>query len=269
MKIKLFLLLIFICIFQTTLLAQEKYGTLKVFTEIKGSQIYIDDKWAGQDSVVIEYIAVGTHYVRVQESGNVYFSKLVEIKPNEVNTVLVKAKKGMPKKKPKVSKEGLETNLSMYLSLTNSNYQPNILLVSQKKDIGTRAGIGISYRAPVRKSMIFDGGFIYYLTEGSYKNALGDTVNVSIIPAYANILLNPSGFFFFGGGVNYSFWSVHGTSGESPFNYNFSGGLGFQILGGFELGSFRTEIGYIIQNASYRSTDIRSEGFFVNSGLKI
>ncbi len=280
MKIRLSLFLIlFLCICQTAILAQSDYGALKVFTEVRYSQIYIDSKWAGEDSVFIEMIEPGTHYVRVESDGRPYFSKLVEIRSGEVTTVLAQAAEEMPKKEEKKvaaakPSAGTAPRYSLYLCATNSNYKPSALGYSEVLDIGTRMGVGGSVRMAVAENIYFDGGFKYYLTEGSFDNSAGGTTKVAVNPLYGNMIFMPSPGFFFGAGVNYSFWSLHGTdSGGGTMSATPSSGLGVQVLSGFEYGILLFELGYVVMSATYTESgitmDMQSSGFYLNGGLKI
>jgi len=65
-------------------------GTLKIFSELPGTQVYLDERFMGSEIQQIDSIPVGTHYLKVLvENVNVY-GELVEIKVNEVTTVLIK-----------------------------------------------------------------------------------------------------------------------------------------------------------------------------------
>jgi hypothetical protein len=73
--------------------SQTKTGTLKIFTEIHGVTVFLDEK--RQDNFEeIAKIPAGTHYLRVSDSDGIkIFGQVVTINENQVTTVLVEAPK--------------------------------------------------------------------------------------------------------------------------------------------------------------------------------
>lgn len=62
---------------------------LKIYSEAKGTDIYVDNQLKGTDSVVIPDIKPGSYYVKAMLSGNVIFSKVVDVTEGQSNSVLI------------------------------------------------------------------------------------------------------------------------------------------------------------------------------------
>ncbi|MFC1511266.1 hypothetical protein ACFL5U_02655 [Candidatus Margulisiibacteriota bacterium] len=76
------------------LAATQATGTLQVFSEEEEVYIYINGYLKGKNSVIRKDIQVGQHYikgVKGKKDGPIVFSKVVSIKKDEVNTVVIPA----------------------------------------------------------------------------------------------------------------------------------------------------------------------------------
>lgn len=62
---------------------------LKIYSEVKGAEIYVDDQLKGTDSVDITSLKPGSYYVKAMLGGNMIFSKVVEVTEGQSNTVLI------------------------------------------------------------------------------------------------------------------------------------------------------------------------------------
>lgn len=65
-------------------------GTIKIFTELKGVNIYLDDKFKGTDITLIDSVSIGSHYLKIMKDNASIYNELVMVKANETNTILVK-----------------------------------------------------------------------------------------------------------------------------------------------------------------------------------
>jgi hypothetical protein len=70
--------------------SQTKTGTLKVFSELTGISVYLDDARQGIDIKEINGVPVGSHYLKVLLGTVSVYGDLVEIKNGETTTVLIK-----------------------------------------------------------------------------------------------------------------------------------------------------------------------------------
>jgi len=101
MKRTLFLLILII-LSVSVLLGQTKTGTLKIFTEINGIVLYIDDVKQDEGTKVVNNVPVGSHYLKALSNGTAIYSEIVEIKTGEVTTVLIKGVNNKVGEKPVV-----------------------------------------------------------------------------------------------------------------------------------------------------------------------
>jgi hypothetical protein len=70
--------------------AATKTGTIKVFSEIKGIELFIDEKPMGQDTAEIKDIEIGSHYVKATKDGVDVFSELITVQADTTTTILIK-----------------------------------------------------------------------------------------------------------------------------------------------------------------------------------
>ena len=70
--------------------SQTKIGTLKIFSELTGISVYLDENKQGDDTKVINGVPVGSHYLKVLLGTTSVYGDLVEIKDGETTTVLIK-----------------------------------------------------------------------------------------------------------------------------------------------------------------------------------
>jgi hypothetical protein len=65
----------------------EAMGKLNVFTDIKGTEIFVDGKLAGEEQVVGYSLPVGEHYVQVKYQGKTSYAKMVSISEGRTSTI--------------------------------------------------------------------------------------------------------------------------------------------------------------------------------------
>ncbi len=87
---KKFLLASFMTLAFAVAFAQQQTGTLKIFSEFTGVNIYLDENLVGTDVKEMKDVQAGSHYLKVMKDGVSIFSELVTISPGNVTTVLVK-----------------------------------------------------------------------------------------------------------------------------------------------------------------------------------
>lgn len=69
---------------------QNKTGTLKIFSELTGISVYLDENKQGDDIKQINNVPVGSHYLKVIKDGVGILGELVTVTENSVTTILVK-----------------------------------------------------------------------------------------------------------------------------------------------------------------------------------
>lgn len=70
--------------------AEDNTGTIKIFSEIKGIEIFVDEISQGRDAAVLNNIQAGSHYIKATKDGMNIFSELVNVSANQIATVLIK-----------------------------------------------------------------------------------------------------------------------------------------------------------------------------------
>ena len=73
-------------------------GSIKIFSEIKGVEVYLDEVRQGVDIITLDSIAAGSHYLKVNKDNSTIYSELVTVNANVVTTVLIKASKEVEQK---------------------------------------------------------------------------------------------------------------------------------------------------------------------------
>jgi hypothetical protein len=70
--------------------AANNTGTIKVFSEVKDIEIFIDEKSQGKDTAEIINVEMGSHYIKAVKDGATIFSDLVNVAANATSTILIK-----------------------------------------------------------------------------------------------------------------------------------------------------------------------------------
>ena len=144
------------------------------------------------------------------------------------------------------------------------------------RDGGMRYGIGTSLGIFLNRHVEMELGYTYHANEAVVEPPwTGPKGNVCSYPLYLNFVFHPRTWRFahmyFGGGINYSFWSFHAK--DNSYVFSPSGGLGFQLVNGIDTRFTRWEWGIMWTNGSFSSSglnyDISLDGFYFKGGYKI
>ena len=90
MKTKSLLFAVLFILSITNIFSQTPTGTLKVFSEIGGINIYLDENLIEDNTEEIKNIPVGSHYLKVLKNSVSVYSDIVVIQANTVTSVLIK-----------------------------------------------------------------------------------------------------------------------------------------------------------------------------------
>jgi len=71
--------------------AEVKTGSIKVFSEVKGIEVFVDEKPYGKDAVEINGLTPGQHYVKVMYNNASIYSELVTVNPGASSAILIKS----------------------------------------------------------------------------------------------------------------------------------------------------------------------------------
>ncbi|MFH1709746.1 MAG: hypothetical protein ABH860_01580 [bacterium] len=70
--------------------AASNAGTLKIFSEVKDIELFIDEQPQGKDKAEINNVQVGSHYVKAVKDGTTVFSELITVSAGATTTILIK-----------------------------------------------------------------------------------------------------------------------------------------------------------------------------------
>ena len=70
--------------------AAPNTGSLKIFSEVKGIDLFIDEQPQGKDKAEINDVQVGSHYVKAVKDGVTVFSELITVNSGATTTILIK-----------------------------------------------------------------------------------------------------------------------------------------------------------------------------------
>ena len=65
-------------------------GTVKIFSELKGISVYLDEEFKGVEITTIDSVSIGSHYLKITKDNIIVFGELIEVKSLETTTVLLK-----------------------------------------------------------------------------------------------------------------------------------------------------------------------------------
>jgi len=84
----LFLFLVVFSFLSANSFAQK--GTIKIFSEVKGTSVFLDEVFKGNDIMTLDSVEVGAHYLKVLKNEVIIFGELVTITKNAITTILIK-----------------------------------------------------------------------------------------------------------------------------------------------------------------------------------
>ena len=95
MKTKL-LLIVVLLLSSFSLMAQK--GTIKIFYELKGVSVYLNNEFKGFDVGTLDSVTIGSHYLKVTKDNIIVFGEIVTVSANAVTTILIKKNKDLQEK---------------------------------------------------------------------------------------------------------------------------------------------------------------------------
>lgn len=72
--------------------AASATGTLKIFSETKGINVYVDEELKGTDVIEIKDLSPGDHYIKITKDDAVLYSELVKVSAGVTSAILIKSK---------------------------------------------------------------------------------------------------------------------------------------------------------------------------------
>lgn len=266
----IFLFLVFACEAAKAPALKEDiaYGKLTVYSDIQGSDIFVDAKFVGQDRATISNIPVGKHYVRVVKEDRTIQSGLVDVKEGEETIIVAK-----PAEEELLSRFRKPNLIHVYMSYSSLNHTGNKAGSAEVSgELSPFYGVNFEGVFPV-PLLDFDVilGFRYNLPAPIKAGGVKLT-DMTISGPYGNVskkivdrlLGNRNLSFGIGGGINYSFYS-----GEL---ISITGSLGYQLFaevslrGENQLTIFRA--GYLVNTGKGSNQyNFTNSGYFVSGGI--
>ncbi|MBK9190345.1 MAG: hypothetical protein IPM77_01990 [Crocinitomicaceae bacterium] len=94
--------------------AYGQKGSVRIFCEVSGSKIFLDDELKGTDISSIDSVVAGSHYLKVTKDEIIIYGELIQVNSGQVTTILVKDTKELQDKlvafKPEVVQQYKERN---------------------------------------------------------------------------------------------------------------------------------------------------------------
>jgi len=249
--------------------ADAAYGKLTVYSDIPGSDIYVDAKFVGQDRAMISNIPVGKHYVRVVKNETTIQSGLVDVKEGEETIIVAK-----PSEDELLSKIKKPNQVLLFGGMTSVGYDETNPSGSYSLSYRMQLGMGteVKFAIPLIDSYVNLGFFLNYpstITSGTTEGQM------AISSPYVCISkdLFKSGPLKFGAGLglNYGIFNPGGSTMISiasriGYMYYFEG---FRNVADNQ--QIAVRIGYIIYNGKSATKlgpgDVSCAGFFLQGGV--
>jgi|GEM_PF-3653746 len=84
------IILVFMLILSSTAALAQKTGTLNVYSEVSGVQLYVDENFIGEGTTLNFSTSAGSHYLKAVKNGKIIHSEVVTINEGETTTVVIK-----------------------------------------------------------------------------------------------------------------------------------------------------------------------------------
>ena len=65
-------------------------GTVKIFSEVKGYSVFLDEIFRGNDIMTLDSIESGSHYLKVLKNEVIIFGELISVAKNNTTSILIK-----------------------------------------------------------------------------------------------------------------------------------------------------------------------------------
>lgn len=132
--------ILLLMILSLSLFSQTKTGTLKIFSELTGISVYVDEVKQTTDPTAL-IVPIGSHYLKVLYQNTSVYGEIIEIKENVTTTVLIK-------NTGQVQEKVMETKTP-----EREEYQNNkVEILLSSNEVSTTTG----------KSSMFPGYYGYY-----------------------------------------------------------------------------------------------------------
>lgn len=248
-------------------LERVTYGKLTVYSDVLGSDIYVDAKFIGQDRASVTNIPTGKHYVRVVKDKKTIQSGIVRVKQGEETVIVAKSKEDQLEARQK------KPNYVLFFGgLTDLGYQENISGGTINLNYLPQLGFGAEVEFAIQNlDLRLDIGFAQ-----NYPSVIqlggGQEAQMAISTPYVNVVKNLIKTTMFkinvGAGLNYGIFSPGYQS-----QITISSRIGYQAFieavrssGQNQILTFR--LGYASYNGQIPTPgEVNSAGIYARGGV--
>ncbi|MFC1637714.1 PEGA domain-containing protein [Candidatus Margulisiibacteriota bacterium] len=246
---------------------QTAYGRLTVYSDVDGSDIYVDAKFVGQDRATISNIPIGKHYVRVVKGDETIQSGIVSVTEGE-ETIIVAKPTGdnleESRRKP--------NRVLFFAGYSDLGYEEALPGTTYSYNYKPQYGFGAEVEFPVPLwDLRIDMGFFQNYPGGIAVSATQEA-HMAISTPYLNIsksiIKTPALKINGGVGINYGIFSPGYRT-----QITISSKLGYQAFLEAELSSGQHEVylvraGYISYSGeSAAPGTVTSAGYYLQGGV--
>ncbi len=187
-------------LFLLPVLCYSQKGTIKVFSELKGINVYLDEVLQGADIINIDSVTIGSHYLKVVKDNVIVFGELITVNESAVTTALIKDSEQVQNKlkneKIRMEKEQLESKsdaIQQYSErcldiLVNTRYVTETNTATQSKYYpGYYSSTGKTASNSVSETKAYTDWFITrgakQITDVAFAEIVGDQQKIDDIAA--------------------------------------------------------------------------------------
>jgi hypothetical protein len=248
-------------------LEQVAYGRLTVYSDVAGTDIYVDAKFVGQDRATVSNIPTGKHYVRVVKGEETIQSGIVSVTEGEETIVVAK-----PTGENLLERRRKPNRVMFFAGYSDLGYEEAIPGTTYSYNYKPQYGFGAEVQFPLPLlDLRVDLGFFQNYPGGIVVNATQEA-NMAISTPYLNIsksLIKMSSLKISGGvGINYGIFSPGYRT-----QITIASRLGYQAFLEAVLSSGQREVyvvraGYISYSGeSAAPGTVTSAGYYLQGGV--
>ena len=156
-------------------------GTIKIFSEVKGIEIFVDEESKGIDVIEIKGLESGQHYVKAVKNGAIIYSELVTVSPNVVSAILIKSTgqvqekilESLSKEQQEYKQQKLEIILSKRYETVGSSYSDSMYFPGYYVWSGSEWSSSKSTQYEITDWKIIQGG-VQEISDQQFASLVGD-----------------------------------------------------------------------------------------------
>jgi len=117
-----------------SILLSAQTGTINIFSEVKGIEVYIDEEFKGKDIKEIANVQKGTHYLKILKDTVTIYEQIALVEENSVTTIVLKDTPDIAKKLLVNKKNEIAQYDSLKLTVDNNqNFYQGKTIISMSE----------------------------------------------------------------------------------------------------------------------------------------